>query len=91
MRRVEHAHALAAEGTAQHFRCERGAAHPEQDDVVHLPLHRVREREQEGDVVTAPRGLVQPAEPPRLVLRGPDRRIARPDPLDELAALGGHC
>ena len=47
--------------------------------------------QQEIDVVTAPRGLVQPAEPPRLVLRGPDRRIARPDPLDELAALGGHC
>ena len=37
-----------------------------------------------------PGGLVEPAEPARLVLARPDGRVARPDPRDELSPLGRH-
>ena len=43
-----------------------------------------------------PGGLVEPAEPLRLVCAGPDGRVARPDPVDELdsfqrAHAGASC
>ena len=44
----------------------------------------VRELQKQVDVLAHAPRLVEPAEPLRLVGAGPERRIARPDPLDDL-------
>ncbi len=90
VRGVEHVQPLAAEGAAEHLGRKRRPAHPEQHHLVEPPVDVVGQREEEVQVLAAPRRLVEPAEPARLVFRRPDRRVARPDPLDELATVRGH-
>ena len=88
MRRVEDVEALGAERAAHHLGRERRAAHAEHDDVVDRARrdHLVRELEHLVQLLQHPLRLVEPAEPLRLVGAGPDGRVARPDPLDDIRA-----
>jgi hypothetical protein len=80
--RVEDVEVLGLEQAPHHFGGETRSAHPEQDDVLDLDAGGVLH--QLVDTLAHPRRLVQPAEPLRLVGARPDRRIAFPDPLDQL-------
>ena len=87
MSRVEHVERLRPERLLEHLGRERRAAHPEQHDRVDLADQRVGELEQQVDVLAHPPGLVEPAEPLRLRPRPVQtRRVARPDPLDDLGS-----
>src|SRR5581483_10314736 len=61
VRRVEHVERLLAERAPQHLGRERRAAHAEQDDVVDAVDDRVRELEEQVDVLAHPPRLVEPA------------------------------
>src|SRR5439155_14433855 len=80
MRRVEDVEALDAERAAEDLWREARAAHPEQDGVVEVPGKRLVLVEP----LEHPARLVEPPEPLRLVVPGPDSRVARPDPVNEL-------
>jgi hypothetical protein len=84
VRRVEHVQALHAERALEHLRRQRRAAHAEQHAGLELPPRLVCEHAQLADSLLHALRLVEPAEPPLLAGVGPDRRVARPDALDEL-------
>jgi hypothetical protein len=88
MRRVEDVKPVDAERPAQHLGRERGAAHPAQDDVVDLVVQRLREAADVTELLGDVQGLVEPAEPLRLVASGPRRGIPLPDAFDQ--PLGVH-
>ena len=88
MRRVEHVEAGRVERAPQHLGREARAAHPEQDDGVDpVGGDLLGERGELGHALAHAARLVEPAEPPRLVGAGPRRRVALPDPVDEVGAL----
>ena len=82
---------LGAERALDHLGREARAAHPEQDEGVDLPGRGelLDEALQVAEPAAHPHRLVQPAEPLRLVVAGPERRVALPDPLDELGGRDG--
>ena len=91
VRRVEDVEALRPEGPPQHLGREARAAHACQDDIGEAVLvHTTGERLELLDALLHAQGLVQPAEPPVLVGPGPERRVAVPDPLDELGSADLH-
>ena len=75
---------------AHHLGRERRAAHAEHDHVVDRARRDdlVRELEHLVQLLQHPLRLVEPAEPLRLVGAGPDGRVARPDPLDDVRGDG---
>src|SRR5581483_10569905 len=79
VRRVEDVERLLAKRAPQHLRRERRAAHAEEHDRVDPVDDRVRELQQQVDVLAHAPRLVEPAEPSRLVCARPERRVARPD------------
>src|SRR5262245_50723991 len=83
MRRVEHVQLRRREGAPNDLWRKPRAAHSEQDDVLEVLWQRL----QLVDPLEHPRGLVEPPEPVALVGPGPDGRIVRPDPVDELDRL----
>ena len=91
VRRVEHVEALGAEGALEHLGREARAAHPEQDEGVDLARRAdlLDEALQVAEPAAHPHRLVQPAEPLRLVIAGPERRVTLPDPRDELGRARG--
>src|SRR5207253_8127050 len=91
MRRVEDVEELGVEGAAQHLGREARAAHAQEDDVV-VPVQRLlREADELRGLRPHPPRLVEPAEPPLLARRGPERRVARPDPANDLAVARAHA
>ena len=80
----------ARERPPHHLGRERRAAHAEHDDVVDRARRDdvVREREHVVELLQHALRLVEPAEPLRLVAAGPDGRVARPDPLDDVGRDG---
>ena len=88
VRRVEHVQVVQAERPFQHLWCERRAAHPEQDERVEPRARRLRELDDVAGPLQHALRLVEPAQPPILVGAGPDRRVASPDPLDEVLLRG---
>ena len=90
VRRVEDVEPVGAEREAHHLGRERRAAHAEHDDVVDRAGRDdlVRELEHLVELLQHPLRLVEPAEPLRLVGAGPDGRVARPDPLDDVRGDG---
>src|SRR5581483_11458714 len=72
VRGVEDVEAVAAERAPEDLGRERRAAHPEQHDVVEQAGDVLDEREHDLDVLAPPAGLVEPAEPARLVAARPD-------------------
>jgi hypothetical protein len=88
MRRVEHVEALDAEGPTEHLGREARAPHAEQDDRIEpLVGDGVGEGLELGDTLAHATRLVEPAEPLRLVGARPERRVALPDPVDQLCAF----
>ncbi len=87
VRRLEHVEVLGAEQPAQHLGRETRAAHAEEHDVLVAGRELGCAREVVALLAHALR-LVEPAEPPRLVRSGPDGRIPRPDPLDQVRCDG---
>src|SRR5581483_5304525 len=87
VRRVEHVEPRRPEPAPYDLRGERGAAHPQQHEVVDLGDDAPRELPDLRDALPHPQRLVEPPEPVRLVLAGPDGRIPLPDPLDELPCV----
>src|SRR6266508_372828 len=86
--RVENVEALPAEGALQDLRGQRGAAHPEQDERLVRRARLLRERNDLADPFLHALRLVEPAQPFVLVRAGPDRRVPRPDALDQLLLRG---
>jgi hypothetical protein len=84
MRRIENVERLLAERPPDHLGRERRAAHPEQHDCIDLIRDGVRELHEQVDVLAHAPWLIEPAEPLRLVGARPQRRVAPPDPLDDL-------
>src|SRR3954447_18924989 len=84
VRRVEHVQLLLSERPLEDLGRERRTTHAEQDERVELRARLLREAGQLADPLQLPTRLVEPAEPLVLVGAGPDRRVAGPDPLDEL-------
>ena len=84
--RVEDVETADTERPSHHFGRKRRAAHAEHDDVVDGSRRDdvVGKREDPVQLLQHVLGLVEPAEPLRLVGAGPDSRVAVPDPLDEI-------
>src|SRR5205823_285397 len=76
MRRVENLERARLERLREHVRREARAAHAEEDECVDHPGR--------GHVLDEAQEVLEPAEPLRLVAAGPERRVAGPDPLDQL-------
>ena len=87
VRRVEDVEPVDREAAPQHLRGERRAAHPAQDDVVHLLLEVFCQADDAAEPLLDVERLVEPAEPVRLVAAGPRRRVALPDALDQTFAV----
>ncbi len=58
---------------------------PNEDDVVDGVVQRLGEAADLVELALHAEGLVEPAEPLRLVLAGPRGRVARPNLLDQAA------
>jgi len=87
---------LLAERPLEDLGRERRAAHPEQDERVEFRARLLCELGDLADALQHPSRLVEPTEPLVLAGAGPDRRVAGPDPLDELllrcdAQAGASC
>ena len=91
MRRVENVEGLDRERAPEDLRRERRAAHPEQDEVVELLARRLCEGVQLRDARTDPADDVEPPEPAVLAGAGPERRVVRPDPVDDAAHAAASC
>ena len=94
MRGVEHLEAARVERALDHLGRKARTAHPEQDEGVDDPGRGqiLDELEQVAHAAAHAHRLVQPAEPLRLVVAGPERRVAGPDALDHLCGGdGAHC
>jgi hypothetical protein len=88
MGRVENVEMLRADGPPHDLRSEAGTAHSEQDAIGDLQLQHDGERLHHL-LARLARGLVEPAEPAALVSSRPDRRVPRPDALDEFGGVDG--
>src|SRR5205085_12317416 len=90
-RRVEDVERLRVEHAAQHLGSEARAAHAEEDAVVEALRGLLGEADELGGLPLHPSRLLEPAEPPLLARRGPERGVPRPDPADDLGVAGAHA
>src|SRR5439155_27117322 len=75
----------------QHLGRQARATHAEEDAVVEALGRLLREADELGDLPLHPSRLVEPAQPLLLARGGPERRVACPDPADDLGVAGAHA
>jgi hypothetical protein len=84
MRGVQHMEPISTERPAEDLRGQAGTTHPQQDGVVDVGGDAGRELRELVEALAHPERLVQPPEPLRFVVAGPDGGVALPDALDQL-------
>ena len=87
VRGVENVEAVGAGGLPQHLGSEARPAHPQEHGGVERAAHVLGEGLDLGQQLQHALRLVEPAEPAVLVRPRPERRVPRPDPLDELGRV----